>query len=355
MEKEDILITTSDKFTSSEINAQYGVVDSQIVVGANLFRDVFSSFRDIFGGETKGYKKDINKMKKAALDSLKEQASDYSANAIISLRLDLDEVSGGGKSMFMLNAYGSAVELSEKALTNQAQTNLNKKVSLDDIEFFKTRKSLEKEILEEDPRDLLVPRKNYLSEITEYNLWDKEIIEKVLDNISHASSHIRENFQEHINNIPPQRLESYLEFNFDQIESNLWEEIYTALEHDNWFNYDFLEHYLKDEDHIKRFKALQLCNIEKDFYRNEEIEKLQSLSEIIKNELNKDIPTETKSSMMSEKEVYVCPKCLTDNSMGSSCSCGANEFGLFPKELTPSRIADDLLETSLAIQKVVKS
>jgi uncharacterized protein YbjQ (UPF0145 family) len=355
MKKEDILITTSDNFTSSEIKAQYGVVDSQIVVGANLFRDVFSSFRDIFGGETKGYKKDINKMKKAALDSIKEQATDFGANAIISLRLDLDEVSGGGKSMFMLNAYGSAVELSENAITNQEQTNLNKKVSLDDIEFFKTRKNLKNDILEEDPRDLLVPRKNYLSEITEYNLWDKEIIEKVLDNISHASTHIREGFQEHINNIPPQRLESYLEFNFDQIESNLWEEIYTALQYNNWFNYDFLEHYLKDEDHIKRFKALQLCTIEKDFYRKEEIQKLQSLSEIIENELNTNIPTETKSGMMSEKEVYICPKCLNENKLDSNCTCGANKFGLFPKDLTPSKIADDLAETSLAIQKAVES
>jgi len=81
MKKENILITTSDNFASNKIKAQYGIVDSQIVVGANLFRDVFSSFRDIFGGETKGYKKDINKMKKAALDSIKEQASDYGANA----------------------------------------------------------------------------------------------------------------------------------------------------------------------------------------------------------------------------------------------------------------------------------
>jgi uncharacterized protein YbjQ (UPF0145 family) len=355
MSKEDILITTSDNFTSTEINAQYGVVDSQIVVGANLFRDVFSSFRDIFGGETKGYKKDINKMKKAALDSIKEQATDYGANAIISLRLDLDEVSGGGKSMFMLNAYGSAVQLSEKAITNQEQTNSFKKVSLDEIDFHKTRKSLKKDILEDRPRKLYSPSRNYLKKITEYDLWDKDIIERVLDNISYASTHIREDFQEHINNIPPQKLESYLEFNFDQIKSELWEEIYNSLDHNNWFNYDFLKHYLKDENHIKRFKALQLCTIQKDFYRKEEIPKLQSLSEIIENDLSENIPTETRSGMMSEKEVYICPKCLNENTLGSNCTCGGNELGLFPRDLSPSKIADDLSETSLAIQKAINS
>jgi hypothetical protein len=146
-----------------------------------------------------------------------------------------------------------------------------------------------------------------------------------------------------------------LEQNFDQIKSELWEEIYTALNHNNWFNYDFLERFLKDENHIKRFKALQLCTIEKDFYRKEEIQKLQSLSEIIKNGLNKNIPTETKSGMISEKEVYICPKCLNERKLGGNCTCHGNKFGLFPKDLTPSEIADDLSETASIVKSIVNS
>jgi len=253
--------------------------------------------------------------------------------------------------MFMLNAYGSAVELSQEALTNQEQTNKNKKVSLDEIDFFKTRENLKEEILEKEARKIFYD----LHEISEYDLWDKNIIEKVLDNISFASTHIREDFQEHVNNIPPQKLESYLGSNFDQIQSRLWEEIYNALENNNWFNYDFLEQYLRDGNHIKRFKALQLCTITKDFYKQEEISKLQSLSEIVENELDETIPTETKSGMMSEKEVYICPKCLNENNLGSNCTCRGNEFGLFPKELTPSKIAKDLYQTAEAIKKVINN
>ena len=355
MAQENILITTSDNFTSSEIKAQYGVVDSQIVVGANLFRDVFSSFRDVFGGETKGYKKDIDKMKKAALDSIKEQAKDYGANAIISLRLDLDEVSGGGKSMFMLNAYGSAVELSQEAITNQEETTQNKKISIDEIDFFKTRKSLEKDVLEEEPQAIFAPRNNYLDKISEFDLWNKNVTEKILNNNTLLPSHTRDDFQKHINNINPRILESYLEENLDQMKSTLWVEICISLENNNWFNYDFLENYLKHENHIKRFRALQLCTIERDFYRKEEIQSLTSLAEIIKNEFDENFPTEVKSSMMTKKEVYVCPKCLTENDMGTNCSCGANEYGLFPKDLTPTKISEELNSTANAIKKIINN
>jgi uncharacterized protein YbjQ (UPF0145 family) len=278
MSKQDILITTSDNFTSSEIKAQYGVVDSQIVVGANLFRDVFSSFRDIFGGETKGYKKDIDKMKKAALDSIKEQAADHGANAIISLRLDLDEVSGGGKSMFMLNAYGTAVKMDKSTVQQEGQLAKNQKITIDEIEFYKKRKSLKEEILgSNDVRSIL--KNSIFSKITEYHLWDEEIVEFVLDNYSQIEDHIKEQFQQHLKNVPPKRLESYLELNFSEIEKLLWDDIYNALESSNWFNYEFLTQYLKDENHIKRFRALQLCNINKNHYKQSESEKTSKLSQ----------------------------------------------------------------------------
>ncbi|MDZ7692493.1 MAG: heavy metal-binding domain-containing protein [Balneolaceae bacterium] len=142
MNQDQILLTSSDNFPLSEIQRQFGVVDSQIVIGANIFRDVFSSFRDVFGGETKGYKKDLDKLKKAAFQEIKKQAKEFGANAVISLRLDLDEVSGGGKSMFMLNAYGSAVSLKESVFKQEEKRNTINEISVDHIEYFKKRNNL---------------------------------------------------------------------------------------------------------------------------------------------------------------------------------------------------------------------
>ncbi|HAW81197.1 MAG TPA: hypothetical protein DCX27_16735, partial [Balneola sp.] len=44
---QNILITTSDNIPFSQIEKHLGMVDSQIVVGANLFSDVFAGFRDL--------------------------------------------------------------------------------------------------------------------------------------------------------------------------------------------------------------------------------------------------------------------------------------------------------------------
>lgn len=53
---QNILITTTDNIPFSQIENHLGMVDSQIVIGANLFSDVFAGFRDLFGGEVKDTK-----------------------------------------------------------------------------------------------------------------------------------------------------------------------------------------------------------------------------------------------------------------------------------------------------------
>lgn len=40
---------------------------------------------------------------------LKAKAKSFQADAIVGLHIDFDEVSGGGKSMFMVSASGTAV------------------------------------------------------------------------------------------------------------------------------------------------------------------------------------------------------------------------------------------------------
>ncbi|MFN1836290.1 heavy metal-binding domain-containing protein [Balneola sp. MJW-20] len=50
-------------------------------------------------------------MKVAAMKELERKAKRKGANAVIALKMDLDEVSGGGKSMFMLNVIGTAVKM----------------------------------------------------------------------------------------------------------------------------------------------------------------------------------------------------------------------------------------------------
>ena len=213
MNQDNILVTSSDNIPFSEIEQQFGVVDSQIVVGANIFRDTFAGIRDIFGGETKGYKKDINKMKAAALSNVKDQAIQKGANAIIALKIDLDELSGGNKSMFMMNIYGSAVKLSETALESSADSEEMPEVVQDDIDYFKKKSNLRVKI---DQADYIL-NNIQLSSISKFSLWNKDTVQRVLDEYYKAGYETRNNFQKHLDNIPVELVEYYLANNFDQI------------------------------------------------------------------------------------------------------------------------------------------
>lgn len=45
----------------------------------------------------------------SAIVNLKQKAANMGANAILGLKIDFDEISGKGKSMFMISAIGTAV------------------------------------------------------------------------------------------------------------------------------------------------------------------------------------------------------------------------------------------------------
>jgi len=347
MKKEDILITTSDNFTSSEIKAQYGVVDSQIVVGANLFRDVFSSFRDIFGGETKGYKKDINKMKKAALDSIKEQASDYGANAIISLRLDLDEVSGGGKSMFMLNAYGTAVKLEESAYKQEEVDLSPSDISIDDIEFYK-QKNRTKNLIQNSDN---VASDVKFEAITKYDLWDKETSLNILNNIENNHYGLTE-LEKNIDDIPLHHIEAFLKDHLHDIRLQLWDIVFNSLKERNWFNEDLLFDLLSHDNHVIRFRALRLSTIKKDYYSKEDASTLKKLATFLENDFDSSVDTKQVEKMFGSKDCYICPYCLKEIEVKTRCECGRNKYGL--KSTTPEDIANHFSEIADAINTAMK-
>jgi len=344
MSQDQILLTSSDNIPHSEIEQQFGIVDSQIVIGANIFRDVFSSFRDIFGGETKGYKKDLDKMKKAAFSEIKQQAKEQGANAIISLRLDLDEVSGGGKSMFMLNAYGSAVVLKRSILNQQESDNIIDEISAEDLEFFKRKNRIIDKIEEADQ----VLNEVSLDAISEFELWEHDIALEVLTNSQTADRSLQNNLSE----IPIEFIEEFLNDNIHELHVQYWNLILEDLDDRNWFNYDLLQSLLRAENHIKRFRALKLSTLEKKSFSKNEIPKLENLGTFLRDNFDETVESKEVSKMIGSKKVFICSHCLNDTILEEhrNCDCGRNKFGFKKSFITPKRIAKNLLETSEAMK-----
>ena len=87
-----------------------GIVSGETIIGANVFRDLFASIRDIVGGRSGSYEEVLRMAKDTALKAMEAQAAQMGANAVIGVDLDYETVGGSG-SMLMVTACGTAVTI----------------------------------------------------------------------------------------------------------------------------------------------------------------------------------------------------------------------------------------------------
>ena len=103
-----MLTTTTPNIEGKRITKYYGIVSGETIIGANLFRDLFASVRDIVGGRSNSYEEVLREAKNTALREMEENAMRLGANAVIGVDLDFETV-GGNSSMLMVTANGTAV------------------------------------------------------------------------------------------------------------------------------------------------------------------------------------------------------------------------------------------------------
>lgn len=104
-----MIVTTTNSIEGYSIRKYLGVVNANVVIGTNLFSDIAASLTDVFGGRSDSYKSKLTTIYDEVMKELIGKAESYHADAIVGLHVDFDEVSGGGKSMFMVSASGTAI------------------------------------------------------------------------------------------------------------------------------------------------------------------------------------------------------------------------------------------------------
>jgi uncharacterized protein YbjQ (UPF0145 family) len=105
-----MLITTTNTVEGHRILAYKGLVAGEAILGANLFRDLFASVRDIVGGRSGAYEKVLNDARETAIAELADRAAAIGANAVIGVDIDYETVGQNG-SMLMVTAAGTAVQI----------------------------------------------------------------------------------------------------------------------------------------------------------------------------------------------------------------------------------------------------
>jgi uncharacterized protein YbjQ (UPF0145 family) len=106
-----MLLSTTAVIDGKRITTYHGLVTGEAILGANIFRDLFAGIRDIVGGRSAGYEKELRRAKDLAIHEMTEQAQSMGANAVIGIDLDYETVGQGG-SMLMVSASGTAVTYS---------------------------------------------------------------------------------------------------------------------------------------------------------------------------------------------------------------------------------------------------
>ena len=101
-------VTTTPSIEGKRIVKYCGVIAGEAILGANIFKDLFASVRDVVGGRSATYEKELQKAREIALTELQERAVQMGANAVVGVDLDY-EVLGQGNSMLMVSASGTAV------------------------------------------------------------------------------------------------------------------------------------------------------------------------------------------------------------------------------------------------------
>ena len=103
-----MILATTPQLEGMKITNYHGVVTGEAILGANIFKDFFAGIRDIVGGRSAAYEKELHRAREIAFEEMQQQAAEFGANAIIGIDIDYETVGADG-GMLMVSVSGTAV------------------------------------------------------------------------------------------------------------------------------------------------------------------------------------------------------------------------------------------------------
>jgi len=103
-----MIVTTTSSIEGKRVTKYLGIVTGEAILGANIFRDMFAAVRDIVGGRSAAYERELGKAREIALEDLEDWANELGANAVVGVDLDYESF-GQTNGMMMVSVTGTAV------------------------------------------------------------------------------------------------------------------------------------------------------------------------------------------------------------------------------------------------------
>jgi uncharacterized protein YbjQ (UPF0145 family) len=316
----DFLITTTNSIENVTIERYAGLVSTNVVVGTNMFSDIAASFTDVFGGQSETYQNKLQNIYRVAIDILKRNAIDKGANAIVGLKVDIDEISGKGKSMFMISAFGTAVLVKYNnigVVTGKTET----------VSLFSFEKEYTKRLIVESVKGLHHPDKEQW-EFLLNNPVDETAPELLSLYLSTSEGISRSNTVTYFGIIS---FDAAVECLYPKLHEN-FNQIYIILKNNNLFS---PKHVLSLIHESYLYDAIECLDVNKKSYTLHDVELMKKIVEAFESLPDKGVIKPVKGMFGKEKDKYECPKKhLNDIGDDEYCiSCGLNIKGLDRKQV----------------------
>jgi uncharacterized protein YbjQ (UPF0145 family) len=347
----EILVITTSSAEGLKIKRYLKPVSAHIVAGTNLFSDFLGSLTDVFGGRSNTYQKQLTSLYNEAIDQIKYTAYEIGANCVVGLSIDMDEISGKGKSMFMLTAVGTAViiekEKTEKAFLQESDEKFEN-VGVDRINVLKNKKKIIENAnsgsLEINDEIWTFITTNQVDEVFPFLL--KKFSEIVAYDPSGLG--VSERFQKHfvgyIDSLPEQKkLDILYQSVRDEQSEPIALRLSEIIQELNLFDFERIMSLLKNDDFQVQKRGVRIVTYDKLFYNNEDKQDLQTIRNYIKETFIERGKRTTKKQLLSskEKEVWTCECGKTNdfNDYEPYCSsCNKDIYGFKDNEPKPSDV-----------------
>ncbi|MCZ6670636.1 MAG: YbjQ family protein [Acidobacteria bacterium] len=103
-----MIVTNIESVPGKRMVEHYGIVQGSTIRAKHLGRDIMAGFKNIVGGELKGYTELLVEARHQAMERMVAQAQEMGANAVVNIRFSTSSVAQGAAEIL---CYGTAVKV----------------------------------------------------------------------------------------------------------------------------------------------------------------------------------------------------------------------------------------------------
>ena len=107
-----MIVVNTELVPGRTVTELLGLVQGNTIRAKHVGRDIAASFKNLVGGELKGYTELLTEARRQAIERMMAQAEQLGADAIINVRFTTSAVTSGAAELY---AYGTAVRLAPDA------------------------------------------------------------------------------------------------------------------------------------------------------------------------------------------------------------------------------------------------